>query len=214
VAEFLIPKDPEDPKDKDPRLAVIFDDVLAGWEVWIWLDHEHGMPIIHELRVAPPRTGTRYRQAKPGGLVASNRNKINLLTLSRRAFQEVMTHTEELRAHPQWEHWKAEIAAFETIEAARHAVVDPKLAGRRKRTPLYYAQVSAAYVREVAAGPKPYERMAEEFDSNADTMLDVVKEARRRGFLTKAPSGKAGGQLTKKANAILDDHKEEENGER
>lgn len=211
MAEFRIPKD-----RKDPRLHVIFDDVLPEWEVWIWLDHEHGMPIIHELRIAPPRTrkGTPYRRAKRGGLLASNRNKINLLTLSRRAFREVLTHTDELRAHPQWEHWKAQIAAFETVEAARHAVVDPKHAGRRKRTPLYCAQVSAAYVREVAVGPKPYERMAEEFDSTADAMLDVVKEARRRGFLTKAPAGKAGGQLTKKAIRTLDDHKEEQHGER
>ena len=201
----------------DPRVAVIFDDVLPGWEVWIWLDHEHGKPIIHEVRIAPPRTheGTPYRRATRGGLRAGDRNSVNLGTLGPRAFREVVTHTDELRESPQWEHWKSQVSVFETLDAAKHAVADPEFAGRRTITPLYLAQISAAYVRAVETETgRPYEQMSSEFYKSHSYLRDLVKLARRQGFLTKAPRGIAGGQLTKKSYRILDAHKEEKDGER
>lgn len=65
------------------------------------------------------------------------------------------------------------------------------------------AVLSALYVHFVDAGERaPAQRLAVGFDLNPATVKGHLRAARQRGFLTKV-EGKAGGQLTDKAEQTL-----------
>jgi hypothetical protein len=184
-------------------VAVIFDDVLPeGWEVWIFLDSENGRPIVHEVRIAPRRTGESYRAAPEGGIKSRYRGLLNVDELRRRAFQVVVEDSGWVRDRPQW---SRDVAVWQTIEAAERGLSSSPTATRRQRTPEFYTAVAASYVRHTSRSRRVYEAMQETDYPyyHQDTLRDLVKECRKQGYLTAAPKGRAGGQLTDKALRIL-----------
>lgn len=74
--------------------------------------------------------------------------------------------------------------------------------GRRGRGDPDYAGLAAAYVRALTT-TNPIRVLAKEAGMSPTQARGLVYEARRRGLLTPAPSGKAGGQLTDKALGLL-----------
>ena len=76
----------------------------------------------------------------------------------------------------------------------------------RERDDLYYAQVAREYAKVVRTKKRGvYEELHNRLDKSRKYLPDLIKEARRRRLLTKAPDrGKAGGRLTKKAERILE----------
>lgn len=81
--------------------------------------------------------------------------------------------------------------------------------GSRGRDDLFYARLAQAYVEALAEAPRaPLRRMLDEAAAageheTADGLRGRLRRARERGFLTAAPVGQAGGELTPKATAIL-----------
>jgi hypothetical protein len=74
--------------------------------------------------------------------------------------------------------------------------------GRGGRDDLWYAQLAAAYV---AIGSKTRVRdLAPRLHISESQLRNLLYETRRRGLLTSAPRGKAGGSLTEKAKELLD----------
>jgi hypothetical protein len=49
----------------------------------------------------------------------------------------------------------------------------------------------------------PLKSLADELRLSASQVRNKLYEARRRGLLTKAPTGRAGGELTKRATELL-----------
>jgi hypothetical protein len=73
--------------------------------------------------------------------------------------------------------------------------------GRRGRSDLDYARIAQLYV---AQDPKrPVADMAGILSLNSATVANLVYECRRRGLLSAASSGRAGGELTERARELL-----------
>jgi hypothetical protein len=75
--------------------------------------------------------------------------------------------------------------------------------GRRGRSDLSYARWAAHYVK-LEGRPKRLQVLARQHKVKEQTARDILYQARRRGLLTEAPPGKAGGELTDKARKILE----------
>ncbi len=86
-------------------------------------------------------------------------------------------------------------------------VTDKRRPGRSGRPDFFYAQVAAEYVQLLdEPGAKPVKALAERNQLGESTVRNLLYEARtrRRGpLLTKAPPGRAGGELTQKAISLL-----------
>lgn len=74
--------------------------------------------------------------------------------------------------------------------------------GRRGQEDWFYVRWAGRYVGELRNGPNPVARMADKNNSPA-AIRGYLHEARSRGLLTEAPSGKAGGELTAKARWVM-----------
>lgn len=68
----------------------------------------------------------------------------------------------------------------------------------------YLAGLAARYVALCGLSGTPTKTLAEECHLSAATVRDQLGQARERGLLTKPGSGRAGGDLTPKAAALLD----------
>jgi hypothetical protein len=87
------------------------------------------------------------------------------------------------------------------LEVVTNAAKQPR---RHKRPDALYVHAAARYAALVAAmHPKPVQLMAKETGFTTQAVTDWIKEARTRGFLTPTTPGRAGGQLTDKALAAL-----------
>jgi hypothetical protein len=81
--------------------------------------------------------------------------------------------------------------------------------GRAGRSDLDYAIWARRYVQACEADPRaPIRRLVETFGDAEGGLAEaalraVLHEARRRGLLTRAAAGVAGGRLTRKADALL-----------
>lgn len=75
--------------------------------------------------------------------------------------------------------------------------------GRRGQEDRFYARWAARYVRALAHGPNPTRQLADAYHYGENTIRGFVRQARRRGLLTNAPAGKAGGELTTKAEWLV-----------
>lgn len=75
--------------------------------------------------------------------------------------------------------------------------------GRRGRQHIFYAEVAAAYVKELAESATPTKTLAAKLHVSASQLRNMLGEARRRELLTDSPKGRAGGALTPKARDIL-----------
>jgi hypothetical protein len=94
---------------------------------------------------------------------------------------------------------------------SEQALEAPRRVGRRGRPDLYYARLAAAYVSAVESGnPRPVAAVAEQLGDGYSSayVRDALHRARERGLLIRPPRGRAGGRLTNKALAMLDENKE------
>jgi DNA-binding IscR family transcriptional regulator len=74
----------------------------------------------------------------------------------------------------------------------------------QRRTDSFYAVVAAVYCAELENPDGIYKAMSDRLHLSESTVLDYVKEARRRNLLTSAPGrGLKGGELTAKALELL-----------
>jgi len=81
-----------------------------------------------------------------------------------------------------------------------------KRQGRRGRGDVFYAEAAAVYRDEVQADPsRATVRAAARLGLDASQLRGVLGQARRRGLLTSAPAGRAGGSPTEKARRLLAD---------
>lgn len=91
------------------------------------------------------------------------------------------------------------------LRVDRDALGHPRRPGRRGRPDVFYAQWAARYVRELVRGGDVIERLARRHHFSTGTVRHFLQVARERDLLTKAPPGRAGGQLTEKAISLLRD---------
>ncbi len=86
--------------------------------------------------------------------------------------------------------------------------IDVRRPGRAGRPDWPYALWAARYVEAVGENPRrPVARLATQFPGHsADSIRAILNNARRRGLLTAARHGLAGGDLTDKAKQVLVDH--------
>jgi hypothetical protein len=89
------------------------------------------------------------------------------------------------------------------IDVDRNELGGPRRPGRRGRPDSFYAEWAARYVTAMREEGPPLPRLREEYDFDMSTIRGFLYEARRRGLLTRAPSGRAGGELTAKARGLL-----------
>jgi hypothetical protein len=75
--------------------------------------------------------------------------------------------------------------------------------GRRGQSDLFYAEWASRYVKALRTSTNPMPGLASDFDFDASTIRGFLTEARRRGLLTPAPPGRAGGKLTADALKLL-----------
>lgn len=82
-----------------------------------------------------------------------------------------------------------------------------------RATPLFRAEIASAYVELVSLDvAKPVEWIAGRLSAagpravTKDSVFSWLRQAREEGLLTSAGAGKAGGQLTKQAKALLSAH--------
>jgi hypothetical protein len=75
--------------------------------------------------------------------------------------------------------------------------------GRRGRDDQYYARWAAAYVEALGRSPRPVEDLAARHNLSASQIRNLMHACRRRGMLTASPRGRAGGELTERTIALL-----------
>lgn len=94
-------------------------------------------------------------------------------------------------------------------QLAKQGFSDPSASGKRGYSDLFYARVAAQYVVLLDSGAsKPIRMLRKELADQGRhlseaSVRDLVRRARDRGLLTKTHRGRAGGQLTQKAIALL-----------
>ncbi len=75
--------------------------------------------------------------------------------------------------------------------------------GRRGRPDAFYARLAAQYVELLKTSSTPTKDLAALRDYSASSTRDFLNQARKRGLLTRASEGRAGGELTDKARGLL-----------
>lgn len=94
-------------------------------------------------------------------------------------------------------------------QARSYGVEGPDLAvgtrvGRRGRDDRYYAEWSAEYVSALDGSTRPVEELARRHSLSSSQVRNLIYACRRRGMLTSAPPGRAGGELTRLAIELLE----------
>ena len=88
------------------------------------------------------------------------------------------------------------------IDSARLARQQAQRPGRRGRGDRYYAELAVAYEVWLDSG-EPLRTLASEVHLSEPGLRTALATARRRGLLSPAPRGRAGGQATERAKALL-----------
>lgn len=125
----------------------------------------------------------------PGGLSYRLLRRLRIGALEAAARRQMMEAPKVVAALPKT--W--------AVDAARRP-------GSRGRDDVHYAEVAAAYVAAFKAGSdRPVVDVAESLYVAPKTVSNKLFRARERGLLTSPPRGRAGGELTDKAKALLRD---------
>lgn len=198
--------------------------VEGGWRVAVHLALRDEQVIVAELRLFPDpyRSGrmslTAYQWAENRGqgtrdggwgtwsgqvedLEAADAQGITKQLLRHLPLSEVVAE-----AQTQWEIAASALEQLGLVEggwadAIRGATSKPK---RHKRPDSLYAHAAARYAALVRAGHRrPVQQMARESEFTVPAITEWIKESRARGFLTATTPGRAGGELTEKAIAVL-----------
>ncbi len=172
---------------------------LPGWRATLRLDDLDGTPMVTEIRLTAESIETwidpKHSSHSLGfqssgvppdkGLTATMLRKVPVERLVRRGLSLIPSELLNLR----WNDW---------LSADRARV------GRAGRGDLFYAEWAAAYLRLVKSEEKtPAVRLAADECLSVSQVRTILGEARRRGLLTPAPRGRAGGSLTDLGKSIL-----------
>jgi hypothetical protein len=175
---------------------------LPGWIAVLLLEKKNGVPNLVEWRVVAgnidsmitKRDSTHSLGLKTSSppetevITATLLRKVPIERLVRLAQQGLPTKIAEL----PWREW---------------ASIDPSRPGRPGRSDIEYAQMAEMYVRIWDSGvPNTTEHLAEQVSLSPTQVRNILGQARKRGLLTPAPRGKAGGELTDLAIEMLKEH--------
>jgi len=191
------------------------------WDSYVRFASQEGHPVVAELRILP-RTdtpgvpadldehehdwddvigGMTPTHTPAGGLTTRALRDVHLGRALELAYGQLGRAFERGRRHPTFP---------VPVSFAEQAVSTPRRPGRKGREDRFYAIVAAAYVDAIERGSRTPVVSAAEALSNARSgpyeppyVRDLLHVARQRGLLTRPPRGRAGGQLTDKARALL-----------
>ena len=107
----------------------------------------------------------------------------------------------------RWEKWLFErVAYLELPEEWRRSMLTANRPGRRGHPDIFYALWAERYVAALAKSKSPTKHLVDRFEGEtADSINRYLRKAEDLEFLTGRPGrGKAGGELTAKARALLD----------
>ena len=186
------------------------------WLSYVRFAAVDGRPVIAELRVlptaaqfgeagdpwlAPTLDRTEWPEPPDEGLTSRALRRVHLGEAVDRAHKEIQKRLERDR-----ERERRRLMPKFTAEA----VSAPRQPGRRGRDDRFYATVAAIYVEALERDPRRPVVLAAQILSKRRRgtykpayVRDLLHVARQRGLLTKPPKGRAGGQLTDKAQAAL-----------
>ena len=198
-----------------------------NWDAYVRFVAENGHPVIAELRVLPtlmdqprdawiiptleagdqPPRGDWLQEPPEGGLTARTLRKgLHLGRASELAYEQIDT----------WLRQEQRMARPRPSKFTRDAIDVPRRPGSKGRDDLYYAVVASAYVHALEQGSaKPVVTAAQALSKHyrgtyePAYVRDLLHVARQRGLLTRPPRGRAGGQLTEKAHAVLEREKKQ-----
>jgi hypothetical protein len=168
-------------------------DTDDGWRVSMSVQVRAGVPSIVAVRIeqAVP-SGEQIDAAPAGGLTAE---RFRTLPFGQIAAEAKAKHglAIEDRAVTMW---------HESINAALDD--EPAPSGRQGHTDRFYAAIAAAFVLALWRGKQaPTREVAMWTDATERSASNWLRLARRLGYLSPAPPGKAGGQLSPEAKALL-----------
>ena len=192
--------------------------LLEGWAVMgTAVEHEERL-VLTEVRVFPSRERAKYRLAHvpdaelPAAIEADG---IELGTWDMR--EEVPPRGLSARLLRNDIRWGAVLEQLEVMARTVPVQIRDVLhLGKVERASVggdaFYASVALAYeeaVRESRdageARPRPIQALSFAYGSPEATVKTWVQESRRRGFLSRAGPGRAGGHATADAHRVLDE---------
>jgi hypothetical protein len=173
--------------------------------------------VVSELRIAPaPRGGTeeqwhsrtreRPKRRKGSSYEEPDVPADGLTARTVRNGLSFMLALDGARFRGQFDLRQSGVPRREGSFFTDEALNAPQRVGRRGRPDRHYAALAKAYVDAVESGAAaPVDAVARRVGKNwsHDRVRDALHRARQRGLLTKPPRGRAGGQLTDKALALL-----------
>lgn len=184
--------------DKDARVKVMHRD-FPGWDFFVTFSPA-GVPVGFAVQATVPvspnlgkwtREGTPPREPFAPPVTARFLRRIpvgEIQDLARRAILDL----------------GGRMSSPGTVERWGHAFQEVKRPGRSGRDDRAYAEVAALYVEKLRTNPKTaLKDLADDLGYSRSQVRNVLYTARRRRLLTAAQPGKAGGELTEKALALL-----------
>ena len=198
---------------KDGTLGVWFHlaDMLEGYVVSVQVQDTYHGPVISDLCIGvpdrafgPPQenlpwvTGWYFEPTEPGVPLP----RVTAKALQNIRLEDIYAEIRKALPEPESiedERWRDFVAALKD---------DDQLRQRRRRDPHFYANVSQLYLKAAEQRQRGvYDLMAEmapELNLAAATLRDIVKEAKKLGYLEPSPfPGVAGGKLTDKGRRHL-----------
>lgn len=188
------------------ELGIALHDEIPPWVVEVFLNGDSGETIVSEVRVVAPVDGVRLL---PAGGLGSQLGKLNISRLKSRAMAAAreLTMQEHTLVPPEYKLPEVAIekhlSDLGSIERLRRAAESKGM--RYERDPWWLATVAAHYVLLAAESQSVVPTLANAYGLAHETVRDIVKQCRADGLLTSpAISGRAGGQLTEKAQRLLE----------
>ena len=180
-----------------PEAPVVLD-LGGGWEARCLVVRQGTAPVVAEVRIVPPAAlalddEVLPDRVPPGGLPMKQLRKLTAHAIASAA-REVF---EQERADPEWratiDHWWGYLGQ----------PVAQRRPGRNPKPDEYYATWVAEYVAEGGVRDATARVAARHPGYTADDVRQLLNKARKRGLLTAAPPGRAGGEMTEKCRALL-----------
>ena len=186
-----------------------------GWLASYRVVMKQAVPVIAEIRVLPQEADHRTPGNWSRDPVSVPADGIPARVLRRLRLTDPIGLFENFVK--QWEADQGEEVAqrvFGRFGFRRSEGAVPKRTGRAGRSDAFYARWAAAYVERLQRGSRhpvrdlvtrPPVKIAGFASSRAPdaTVRAILHEARRRKLLTRAPAGRAGGELTEKSMQLL-----------
>ncbi len=174
-------------------------------------------PIVAEVRLFPEEGGRTHGGRWSGDAAVVPEGGIPGKALRALRLKDPMQQYPEILANLQRRHGAdAAKRLLDEFALSRRSHLVPRRPGRKGRSDEFYAVWAVAYVGRLKAGSRrPVKDLAmtppihirghvsDAKKASEDTVRDIIHEARARGFLTAAPEGKAGGELTPRAERVL-----------